>query len=66
MPVLMVGVGIMDMPMPQAHMRVPVTVRFTGRIAYSMAMAVMFVVDVFVRMSHWLVFMLMFMSLGQV
>lgn len=58
----MVGIRIMDVPMPKANMGVTMAVRFTRRITRSMAMPVMLIVDVFMCMVHWFMFMLMFMS----
>jgi hypothetical protein len=62
---MMVGIRKVDMPMPEPAVSMPVAVRFVRRVVGCMAMTMVFVMDVFVRMRHGLVFMVMLMPFGQ-
>ena len=52
--------------MPHPTVLVEMSMRFTGLIPGAVRMVMMFVVHVRVRMTHWLVKMLVFVMFGEV
>ena len=65
-PVLMVGIGVVDMPVPQSYVRVSVAVWLADRITGSMVVLVVFVMHMLVGVSHRRVLVFMLVPLRQV
>jgi hypothetical protein len=66
MPVLMVCIRVMSVAMPQSYVLMAVAVPFTGGIVCTVRMAVVFIVNMFMGVSNWLMQMFMLMPLCKV